>query len=87
MSRDDRVLPETHWAALVVFIILVPAVVVLWGTPGHTADRWAWTIAPDLTPIFLGSGYASVQPCSVSALKAARLFGWISASLSQDLVG
>jgi hypothetical protein len=34
-------------------------VVVLWGTPGETADRWAWTIEPDLTPIFLGSGYAA----------------------------
>ncbi len=56
---DDRVLPETRWAALVVFVILVPAVVVLWGTPGETADRWAWTIKPDLTPIFLGAGYGA----------------------------
>jgi hypothetical protein len=48
-----------RWAALVVFIILVPAVIVLWGTPGETADRWAWTIKPDLTPIFLGSGYGA----------------------------
>jgi hypothetical protein len=58
-TRDDRVLPETHWAALVVFIILVPAVIVLWGAPGRTADLWAWTIKPDLTPIFLGSGYGA----------------------------
>jgi peptidoglycan/LPS O-acetylase OafA/YrhL len=57
--RDDRVLPATHWAALVVFIILVPAVVVLWGTPSHTHTRWAWTIKPDLTPIFLGAGYGA----------------------------
>jgi peptidoglycan/LPS O-acetylase OafA/YrhL len=58
-GRDDRVLPEMHWAALVVFVILVPAVVVLWGTPGHTHERWAWTIKPDLTPIFLGAGYGA----------------------------
>lgn len=58
-TRDDRLLPETRWAALVVFIILVPAVIVLWGTPGETADRWAWTIEPDLTPIFLGAGYGA----------------------------
>ena len=57
--RDDRVLPETRWASLVVFLILVPAVIVLWGTPGETADVWAWTIAPDLTPIFLGAGYGA----------------------------
>jgi hypothetical protein len=59
VAEDDRVLPETRWAALVVFIILVPAVIVLWGTPGETADRWAWTIKPDLTPIFVGAGYGS----------------------------
>jgi peptidoglycan/LPS O-acetylase OafA/YrhL len=58
-ERDDRVLPATHTAALVVFLILVPAVIVLWGMPSHTADRWAWTIKPPLTAIFLGSGYGA----------------------------
>lgn len=57
--RDDRVLPEMRWASLVVFCILVPAVIVLWGAPGRTDDLWSWTIAPNLTPIFLGSGYAA----------------------------
>ena len=57
--RDDRLLPATRWAALVVFVILVPAVIVLWGMPGEAADRWAWTIMPDLTPIFLGAGYGA----------------------------
>lgn len=57
--RDDRVLPGTRWGALVIFAILVPAVIVLWGAPGHTAEAWSWTVAPDLTPIFLGSGYAA----------------------------
>ncbi|MEA2361917.1 MAG: hypothetical protein QOD71_1062 [Thermoleophilaceae bacterium] len=56
--RDDSVLPATHWAALAVFLILVPAVIILWGFPGRTDDLWAWTIKPDLTPIFLGSSYA-----------------------------
>jgi hypothetical protein len=59
VPRDDRVLPATRWAALIVFIILVPAVIVLWGAPGRTADLWAWAIKPDLTPIFLGSGYGA----------------------------
>jgi hypothetical protein len=58
-AADDRLLPATRWAALVIFVILVPAVVVLWGTPGATAGRWAWTIKPDLTPIFLGAGYGA----------------------------
>jgi hypothetical protein len=57
--RNDRVLPETHCAALVVFIILVPAVVVLWGMPGRTADLWAWALKPELMASFLGSGYGA----------------------------
>jgi hypothetical protein len=58
-DRDGRILPATHWAALVVFVILVPAVVILWPFPDRTADAWAWTIKPDLTPIFLGAGYGA----------------------------
>jgi predicted small integral membrane protein len=42
-----------------VFAILVPALVILWGMPDRTADAWAWTIQPDLTPIFLGAGYGA----------------------------
>jgi hypothetical protein len=57
--RDDRILPATRWAALAVFIILVPAVIVLWGTPNETADRWAWAIKPDLMAMFLGAGYGA----------------------------
>jgi hypothetical protein len=57
--RDGRILPATHWASLVVFVILVPALVILWGLPDRTADAWAWTIKPDLTPIFLGAGYGA----------------------------
>ena len=55
----DLVLPATRVAALVVFLLLMPAAIVLWGTPAHTADRWAWTITPNLTAIFLGSGYGA----------------------------
>lgn len=57
--RDDRILPAVRTASLMIFLILVPAVIVLWGTPGHTAGRWAWTIKPNLTPIFLGAGYGA----------------------------
>jgi hypothetical protein len=56
---SDQVLPATRRVALGVFVILVPAVILLWGAPGHTRDLWAWTIKPDLTPIFLGSGYGA----------------------------
>lgn len=58
-DRDGRILPATRWASLVVFAILVPALVILWGLPDRTADAWAWTIKPELTPIFLGAGYGA----------------------------
>jgi hypothetical protein len=37
----------------------VPAVIVRWGVPGRSESLWAWTIEPELTPIFLGSGYGA----------------------------
>src|SRR5947209_8543574 len=59
LRQDDRVLPEVRWASLIVFFVLVPALIVLWGEPSQTRDLWAWTIAPRLTPIFLGAGYGA----------------------------
>jgi len=43
----------------VVVLVLLPALVILWGLPSRTADLWAWTIKPDLTPIFMGAGYGA----------------------------
>ncbi len=57
--RDDRVLPETRWTSLLVLAFLVPAVIILWFLPGETEELWAWTISPDLTPIFMGSVYGA----------------------------
>ncbi len=45
--------------ALVVVAVLLPALVILWGLPGETAGLWAWTIKPELTPIFMGAGYGA----------------------------
>jgi hypothetical protein len=59
VNGDDRILPATRWTFLAFAVILVSAVIILWGTPGETPDRWAWTIRPDLTPIFMGSVYAA----------------------------
>ena len=60
-ERDDRVLSSTKWVALVVVLVLLPALVILWGMPGETADLWAWTIMPDLTPIFMGAALGAVS--------------------------
>jgi peptidoglycan/LPS O-acetylase OafA/YrhL len=58
-ARDDAVLPAMRIVALVVVAVLLPALVILWGLPSKTADLWAWTIKPDLTPIFMGAGYGA----------------------------
>ncbi len=59
MRRNDEITPATHWVSLGVFAILIPAFVILWWMPAETADAWAWTIKPRMTPIFMGSGYAA----------------------------
>jgi hypothetical protein len=71
-ARDDAVLPATRVAAAVVVAVLVPALVILWGLPGRTADLWAWTIHPDLTPIFMGAGYGAGAYFFARVLRARR---------------
>jgi peptidoglycan/LPS O-acetylase OafA/YrhL len=58
-ALEDAVLPAMRIAALVVVAVLLPALVILWGLPSKTADLWAWTIKPDLTPIFMGAAYGA----------------------------
>jgi peptidoglycan/LPS O-acetylase OafA/YrhL len=55
-----------------VVCVLVPALVILWGLPGRTADLWAWTIKPDLTPIFMGAGYGAGAYFFVRVSRARR---------------
>lgn len=57
--RDDRVLAATRWTARLVIPILVAAGVILYAFPGDTDDLWAWTIAPPVTALALGGGYAA----------------------------
>ncbi len=71
-ARDDRVLPATRVAAVVVVAVLVPALIILWGLPGDTADLWAWEIHPDLTPIFMGAGYGAGAYFFLRVYRAAR---------------
>ncbi|HWH09834.1 MAG TPA: hypothetical protein VG165_01795 [Solirubrobacteraceae bacterium] len=59
VTRNDEVLRATRWVSLAVVVVLIPAFVILWWIPGDTADDWAWTIKPRMTPIFMGSGYAA----------------------------
>ncbi|WP_213816312.1 hypothetical protein [Glaciihabitans sp. dw_435] len=55
---DDRVTAYTWWLSLVIVPFLVAAVFLLYVLPTRTDDLFAWTIAPTLTAMFLGSAYA-----------------------------
>ena len=63
VARDSpasgRVLPEVRWASGIIVAILIPALIVLCGLPDRTAELWAWTFKPDMTAIFMGSGYGA----------------------------
>jgi peptidoglycan/LPS O-acetylase OafA/YrhL len=69
---DDSVLPAMRAVAVVVVLVLLPALVILWGLPARTADLWAWTIKPDLTPIFMGAGYGAGAYFFVRVYRARR---------------
>lgn len=56
-DRDDRVLAPTRWIAWFIVPVLGAAFVILFGFPGRTEQLWAWTIQPEMTAVFMGSGY------------------------------
>jgi len=89
--RDDRVLPATRVAAVVVVAVLVPALIILWGLPSRTADLWAWEIHPDLTPIFMGAGYGAGAYFFLRVYRATRwhevAVGVISAAFALLMLG
>jgi hypothetical protein len=59
MTRDDEVLPVVRVVAAIIVVVLLLAVVILYFMPGETERFWAWTIAPEMTPLLMGAGYAS----------------------------
>ena len=50
-------MPETRWVARLIVPILAAAFVVLYLWPDNTAQLWAWTIRPRMTPLLMGAGY------------------------------
>lgn len=57
-GRDDRIRPATRAFAAGVLPFLAVAVVLLYLLPGRTGELFAWTIAPPMTAMLLGSAYA-----------------------------
>ena len=57
--RDDRILPSTRWVGAAIPPFLVVAFIMLFFFPNNTAELFAWTIAPPMTPLLMGAGYIS----------------------------
>ncbi len=58
-GADDRPTAETRWICLAVAAILLAAVLLLYARPGDTDELFAWTIAPEMTPLFMGAAYGA----------------------------
>jgi hypothetical protein len=57
MVRDDRILPETRWLAVLIIPFLVAAFILLYFWPNDTDKLFAWTIKPAMTPTMLAAAY------------------------------
>jgi hypothetical protein len=57
MLRDDRILPETRWLAVLIIPFLVAAFILLYFWPNETDKLFAWTIKPTMTPMMLAAAY------------------------------
>jgi hypothetical protein len=55
--RDDRILPETRWLAVLIIPFLVAASILLFIWPNDTDKLFAWTIKPSMTPMMLAAAY------------------------------
>jgi hypothetical protein len=58
-ARDDAILWPVRLLGGVIVVVLVLAVIVLYGMPEETEQYWAWTINPPMTPLLMGAGYAA----------------------------
>ncbi len=57
MVRDDRILPEVRWLAVLIIPFLVAAFILLYVWPNDTDKLFAWTIKPAMTPMMLAAAY------------------------------
>ena len=71
-SRDDRVLPATRAVAALIVPFLLGAAAILYLWPDNTAELFAWTIAPRMTPLLMGAGYGAGAYFFIRAIFARR---------------
>ena len=55
--KDDRIFPFTRIVAAIVVPFLVLAFLILYFFPQLSGERFAWSIQPNMTAMFMGAGY------------------------------
>jgi hypothetical protein len=55
--KDDRIFPFTRIVAAIVVPFLVLAFLILYFFPQLSGQRFAWSIQPNMTAMFMGAGY------------------------------
>ena len=58
-THNDTIHPVTRLAGAAVMLVLLTAVVILYGFPDNTESLFAWTIRPRMTPLLMGANYAA----------------------------
>lgn len=73
VAGTDRIFPEIRAIAAFIVLVLIIASAILYLMPDRTAEFFAWTIKPNMTPLLMGAGYLSGAWFFVGALRAK---GW-----------
>jgi len=76
--RDDRIDALTRIVAINVVIAVFTGFVLLYGFPDRTAQLWAWTIRPTMTPMLMGAGYLA---CAYFFWRVWRASEWHTVAL------
>ena len=91
MARDDRVLSTSRWLSAVIVPFLAVAFVVLYLFPARTAELFAWTITPTMTPMMLGGVYLGGAYFFVQAYRATQWHtikaGFVAVTAFASLMG
>src|SRR5690349_21644150 len=70
--RDDRIFPEVRVIGALIVCVLVVASTILYLMPDRTAEFFAWTITPNMTPLMMGGGYLSGAWFFIRAVRARK---------------
>jgi hypothetical protein len=70
--QDDRIYTITRWVVAAVIPFLLAAFVILYVFPDRTAELFAWTINPRMTPLLMGAGYITGAYFFLQTLRSKR---------------